>query len=57
MPKSLYTCFLLFITMVKYMIEVDKELWEKFKEIVSKNKSINDVIVEMIKERVHNRKL
>lgn len=38
--------------MTKYILKVDKELWTKFKDTVSKNQSINDVIVEMIKERI-----
>jgi macrodomain Ter protein organizer (MatP/YcbG family) len=38
--------------MTKYTIEVDNETWRKFKETVSKNETLNDAIVQLIKEKV-----
>ena len=38
--------------MTKYTITVDKKLWEEFKRTVTKDKTINDVVVELIKQRV-----
>ena len=38
--------------MVKYTINVPDELWEKFKKTVTKDKTINDAIVELIQKRV-----
>ncbi|WP_267130386.1 hypothetical protein [Natrarchaeobaculum sulfurireducens] len=39
--------------MVQYRIEVeDDELWDDFKGTVPRNRTINDVLVEMIEERV-----
>jgi metal-responsive CopG/Arc/MetJ family transcriptional regulator len=46
--------------MTKYTISVDDELWKKFKRTVTKDKTINQAIVEMIRRRVnetdHNEK-
>jgi len=41
--------------MTKYTIKVDDELWEKFKQTITKDKTINDVIVELIKQRVERK--
>jgi len=38
--------------MVKYTITVEDELWEKFKKTITKDKTINEVIVELIRQRV-----
>jgi len=38
--------------MTKYTLAVDDELWEKFKRTVTKDKTINDAIVELIKQKV-----
>ena len=38
--------------MTKYTIVVDDDLWRKFKQTVTKDKTINEAIVEMIRERV-----
>lgn len=38
--------------MVKYQIELDNDLWHQFKEIVPKSTTLNDAIVELIKEQV-----
>jgi hypothetical protein len=35
-----------------YVLEVDEELWERFKMTVPKTKKINDILIEMIEERV-----
>ena len=57
--KSLYSR-LLSIAMgddtTEYTISVDGELWEKFKGTVTRDKTINDVIVEMIDKRVREEK-
>jgi len=37
---------------VKNTIVVDKVLWEKFKQKLSKTKTINDALVELISEYV-----
>lgn len=42
--------------MTKYTITVGDELWEKFKRTVTKDKTINDAIVEMIEQRVGGKK-
>jgi len=46
----------LYISVVKYTITVDDELWRKFKKTITKDKTINDVVVELIRQRVekHN---
>lgn len=43
--------------MVKYTIEVDDKIWEEFKKTITKDKTINQAIVEMIVEKVkkHNK--
>ena len=33
-------------------LEIEKELWEKFKEKVPRTKSLNDAVVELIKEEI-----
>jgi hypothetical protein len=38
--------------MTKYTITVEDELWEKFKQTVTKDRTINEAIVEMIRRRV-----
>ena len=38
--------------MTKYTVDVDGELWEKFKQTITKDKTINNVIIEMIVRRV-----
>ena len=38
--------------MTKYTIEVDDETWRKFKETVSKNETMNDAIIKLIKGRI-----
>jgi len=41
--------------MTKYTIVVDDDLWKKFKRTVTKDKTINEAIVEMIRERVEEK--
>ncbi len=41
--------------MTKYTIVVDKYPWKKFKQTIMKDKTINEAIVEMIKERVEKK--
>ena len=38
--------------MTKYTITVEDELWKKFKRTITKDKTINQAIVELIKQRV-----
>jgi hypothetical protein len=38
--------------MTRYTVNVDDDLWEKFKRTVTKDKTLNQVIVELIRERV-----
>jgi len=38
--------------MTKYTITVDDAVWEKFKAFVTKDKTLNDAIVELINRRV-----
>jgi predicted CopG family antitoxin len=38
--------------MTKYTIKVSDDLWEKFKRTVTKDKTLNQVIVELIRKRV-----
>ena len=38
--------------MAKYTLVVDDELWEAFKRTVTRDKTLNQVLVEMIAERV-----
>ena len=38
--------------MTKYTISVEDELWEKFKQTVTKDRTINEAIIEMIRQRV-----
>ena len=41
--------------MTKYTITVENELWKKFKQTVTKDKTINQAIVELIKQHVGER--
>jgi Txe/YoeB family toxin of Txe-Axe toxin-antitoxin module len=38
--------------MTKYTIDVDDELWEKFKQVVTRDKTMNEAINELIKNEV-----
>ena len=38
--------------LVFYKLEVKRELWEKFKETITKNQTINNVLLDLIKERI-----
>jgi hypothetical protein len=38
--------------MKKYLIRVEDELWRSFKQCVTKDKTINEAIVELIKREV-----
>jgi predicted CopG family antitoxin len=40
--------------MTKYTITIDDELWEKFKQTVTKDKTINEAIVELIRQKVES---
>ena len=35
-------------------LEVENELWQKFKELVPRTKRLNDALVELIKKEVEN---
>lgn len=37
----------------KYTIDIDEETWQKFKETVTKNDTINDAIVRLIKAHIN----
>jgi len=37
---------------VKFLLEVDKELWEKFKSKVTRDKTLNEAIVSLIENFV-----
>ena len=37
-------------------LEIEKELWKKFKSITSRNITLNNKIVELIKRLVENEK-
>ncbi|MHC1566412.1 MAG: hypothetical protein ACXQT5_01805 [Candidatus Syntropharchaeia archaeon] len=37
---------------IQYPLKVKKELWERFKEIVPKTKTMNEALVELIKEKI-----
>ena len=41
--------------MTKYMLTVEDELWKRFKQTITKDKTINQAIVELIKQRVEER--
>ena len=41
--------------MTKYTITVDDEVWKKFKRTVTKDKTINQAIVELIKRKVEKK--
>ena len=38
--------------MAKYTLVVDDRLWERFKRTVTKDKTLNQVLVELVAERV-----
>lgn len=38
--------------MTKYTIAVDDELWKKFKQVVTRDKTMNQAINELIKKEV-----
>ncbi len=38
--------------MTKYTITVEDRLWEEFKRTITKDKTINEAIVELIKKKV-----
>lgn len=38
--------------MTKYMIDVNDKLWEKFKQVVTRDKTMNQAINELIKKEV-----
>jgi len=38
--------------MTKYTIAVEDELWERFKRTVTRDRTINEAIVELIRQRV-----
>ena len=40
--------------MTKYTIEVEDQLWERFKKTVTKDKTLNRAIVELIEQRVRH---
>lgn len=42
------------IDVVKFLIEVDRETWEKFKKNLDQSKPIYEHIQEMIKERAES---
>jgi len=37
---------------IQYPLRVDEELWKKFKEMVPKTKTMNEALIEMIREKV-----
>ena len=41
--------------MTKYTITVDDEVWKKFKRTVTKDRTINQAIVELIKRKVERK--
>jgi len=38
--------------MTKYTVTVDDRLWEKFKHTITRDKTINEAIVELIRQKV-----
>lgn len=38
--------------MTRYLLDVPSELWEKFKNTVPRETTLNDAIVELIKKKV-----
>jgi len=38
--------------MTKYTVTVDEEVWRKFKRTITKDRTINQAIVELIKREV-----
>jgi hypothetical protein len=52
--------FKLYETMTKSVIkpltiEIEKELWEKFKDKIPRSKKLNDAVVELIKKEVEKK--
>ncbi|GAH63668.1 unnamed protein product [marine sediment metagenome] len=37
---------------VTYPLNIDEELWNKFKDLVPRTKKLNDALVELIKDEV-----
>jgi len=40
--------------MAKYLLTIDDDLWKKFKQTITRDRTINDVITEMIEEKVES---
>ena len=40
--------------LVFYKLEVDRKLWEKFKETITKNQTINNVLLDLIRGRIES---
>lgn len=36
----------------KIILDVDDRLWERFKKIVTKDKTLNQAIIDLIKEKI-----
>lgn len=37
---------------VTYPLIIDKELWNRFKDLVPRTKTLNDALIELVEERV-----
>lgn len=37
---------------VTYPLNIDEDLWNKFKDLVPRTKKLNDALVELVAERV-----
>ena len=37
---------------ITYPLIIDKELWNKFKNLVPRTKTLNDALVELVEEKV-----
>ena len=37
---------------IQYPLKIDEELWKRFKETVPRTKTMNEALVELIKEKV-----
>lgn len=35
-----------------FLLELDRDLWERFKAITTKDKTLNEAIIELIKKKV-----
>jgi predicted CopG family antitoxin len=42
--------------MTKYTITVNDELWREFKKTITKDRTINEAIVELIKQKTETKK-